>query len=241
MVSNKNSYTFKKYRINKKVIKFVYLFLLVDTIAFYYFLFQIYFSGYSKYPLATTLIILFLLVVFYFQIEKTDKELVNEEIRNYFTWGRGAGAELIVKKSLETLNGYFISDYQPGKWNIDHIFIGPTGAFAIEVKAHKGVISYLDGKLKRYDQDISGFLGQAKKGSVFINQLIKERLNKDYFVIPVLVFPNAKMDNSTNHQIENVWVGGRGFEKWVIDNCNNVLSREEIEEITNLFKEKNVN
>ncbi|MFA5714495.1 MAG: nuclease-related domain-containing protein [Candidatus Paceibacterota bacterium] len=243
MINNKDSFTFKKYLSNKKLIKFFYIFLLIDTVAFFCLLMKFYFSGYYKYPLVATMLVLFFLIIFHFVISKADRELIKGKKRNYFTWGRGAGAELIVKKSLMSLNDYYrvISDFHPGEWNIDHICIGPTGIFAIEVKAHKGTISYSDGKLKRNNQELGNFLGQAKEGSVFLNQLIKERLNKDYFVVPVLVFPNANIDNSINHQIENVWVGGRGFERWVVDNCKNVLSLEEINTICNFLERLDYN
>lgn len=113
---------------------------------------------------------------------------------------------MIVKKNLMGLgdNYKILSDFEPGKWNIDHVCIGPTGIFAIEVKAHKGTVSYVNNKLKINNQEINGnYLGQAKKGSVFINQLIKEKLNKEYFVVPVLIFPNAKINN-IKHKIEKV-------------------------------------
>lgn len=237
MISNKESFVFKKYLSNKKLVKFFYLFLFADTIAFFYFLTNLYSSTYYKYPLAATIVFFFFLIVFLFEITKADKELIKGKIRNYLTWGRGAGAELIVKRSLMSLSNDYriISDFQMDKGNIDHICIGPTGIFAIEVKAHKGVISCIDSKLKRGNQDIGGFLGQAKKGSVYLNHLIKEKTGKDYFVIPLLVFPSAQIDNSINHQIEGVWVGGNGFERWVVENCKNALSLGEIEIICQIL------
>ena len=238
MINNKESYTFKKYLKNKKLIKFFYLFLIIDTIFFFYFLMNFYYSACYKYPLLATVIVFFFLVVFKFQIEKTDKELEEGKRRNYFTWGRGAGAELIVKRSLMTLNDDYriISDFQTGKWNIDHICVGPTGIFAIEVKAHKGIMYCVGDNLKRYTQDVSIFLGQAKAESLFINHLIKEKLGKNYFVVPILVFPNTKIDISISHAIDNVWVGGHGFEKWIIENCKNKLNSEEIEKICNILR-----
>lgn len=238
MTNNKESFTFKKYLKNKKIIKFFYFFLVVDTILFFYFLMKLFYSSYYKYPLLATVIVLFFFIIFEFQIEEVDKELEKGRKRNYFTWGRGAGAELIVKRSLMKLGDDYriISDFQTGRGNIDHICIGPTGIFAIEVKAHRGIINYIDGKLKRNNEDINSFLGQTKAGSVFLNQLIKERLNKEYFIVPILVFSNAKIDGSICHKIENVWIGEGGFEKWIIENCKNTLNSEEIEGICSILK-----
>ncbi|GMX58692.1 MAG: hypothetical protein MCSN_3460 [Candidatus Microsyncoccus archaeolyticus] len=231
MINNKESFTYKKYLKNKRLFEYASLFLVIDIIMFFYFSMELYYKS--------SIIFALVVFIFYFELKKAKKELRYEKKRNYFTWGKGAGAELIVKKSLMTLSNQYrvFSDFQAGKWNIDHICIGPTGIFAIEVKAHKGTISYTDNKLKRNNQELGGnYLGQSKKGSVFLNQLLKEKLNKNYFVIPVLIFPNAKIDNGINHKIENVWIGGRGFEKWIIENCNNMLNPEEIEIICNVLK-----
>lgn len=242
MINNKESYTFKKYISIKKTILWgsfiIYIFLLFGA----YLSIKIFYSSYSAYPLAAILITLILLMFLYRSGIKADREMLEIKKHNYYTWGIGAGAELVVKKSLMKLSDNYriISDFQTGKWNIDHICIGPTGIFAIEVKAHRGLIYYTENKLKRDTQDISNFLGQAKAESLFLNHLIKEKLNKEHFVIPVLVFPNGKIDTSICHKIENVWVGGRGFERWVIENCKNTLSSEEIEEICNVLKQNNI-
>lgn len=247
MIDNKESFTYKKYLKNKRLFKFFWLFLVVDTIIFFYVLINLSYNSYHKYLLATLMIIMLSTIIFYFERKKAERELRYARKHNYLTWGKGAGGELIVKKSLMTLSNEYkmFSDFHPGKWNIDYICIGPTGIFAIEVKAHKGTISYINNKLKRNNQELNGdYLGQAKKGSVFLNQLIKEKLNKNYFVVPVLVFPNARIDNSINHKIENVWVGGRGFERWVIQNCKNTLSIKETEVICNIlinFNKENAN
>ena len=235
MTNNKESFTYKKYLRNKKLLKCLLVLLIFNVIIFFYFLIKFYNDAYYKYPLSASILLIIFLIIFYFEIKKAEKELFKAERRNYLTWGRGAGAELIVKKSLMGLNNDYkiLSDFEPGKWNIDHICIGPTGIFAIEVKAHKGTISYINNKLKINNQEIDGnYLGQAKKGSVFINQLIKEKIKKEYFIVPVLIFPNAKI-HDIKHRIENVWVGERGFEKWVIQNCKNLLTSEEIDDIYN--------
>ncbi|MFA5169373.1 MAG: nuclease-related domain-containing protein [Candidatus Paceibacterota bacterium] len=238
MISNKESFVFKKYSSNKRMFKFAALVIFLILISGITFLYVFSYQSYLKYPFVATVVFLISLMIVYREGIKADKELDGMEKHNYFTWGRGAGAELIVKRSLMTLNDDYriISDFQMDKGNIDHICIGPTGIFAIEVKAHKGVISYINNRLKRENQDISSFLWQAKRGSVYLNHLIKEKTGKDYFVVPVLVFPNAKIDNSINHQIEGVWIGGREFEGWVVENCRNFLSSIDVEEVSVLFQ-----
>jgi hypothetical protein len=242
MVSNKNSFTYKRYLRNKRIFKFFCIFVIIDIIFFIYLILKFYYSAYYKYPLGASIILIFFTAIFYFETKKAEKELADEKRHNYFTWGRGAGAELIVKRELMVLSDDYkiCSDFHPGKWNIDYICVGPTGVFSIEVKAHKGTISYANNRLKRNGQELEkNYLGQTKKGSVFLNQLIRENLNKEYFVVPILIFPNAKIDGSINHKIENVWIGGRGFERWVIENCKNVLNLDEIESVCNVLKNFN--
>ena len=48
----------------------------------------------------------------------------------------------------------------------------------------------------------------------------------------MFIFPDAKINN-IKHKIEKVWVGGRWFEKLIIQNCKNLLTSEEIEDIYN--------
>jgi|WetSurMetagenome_2_1015567.scaffolds.fasta_scaffold98154_3 hypothetical protein len=234
MKDNKDTYTYKKYSSNKNLIKYFNVFIFIDVVAGIYFLIKFWFSSGKLYPVATTLIILIFLIIFDRQISKSLKELDEIGKRNYRTWGRGAGAELVVKRSLMSLDDDYkiMNDFQTGKWNIDHICVGPTGIFAIETKACRGTVSYADNKLKINGVDLKhNYLGQAKRGSLFLNKLIEKKTGKYYFVVPVLVFPHAEMDSSINHQIEGVWVGGRGFERWIVEKCNDVLIPSSIEEI----------
>lgn len=238
MVDNKNTYTYKKYLSNKTIGRFFRVFIFADILIGIYFLMKFYLSVGKLYPVAASLIVLVVLVIFDREVSVADKEMRKIEFHNYFTWGRGAGAELVVKRSLMTLSDDYkiINDFQTGKGNIDHICIGPTGIFAIETKSYKGIISYIDGKIKRNGKDLErNCLGQVKWGSAFLNQLIEKSTGKYRFVVPVLVFPFAEVDNSIRSQIEGVWVGGRGFERWVAENCKNALTSSEIEEICSVL------
>jgi len=239
MEDNKDTYTYRKYSSNKNLAVGFRIFIFVDIVIGIYFLIIFYLSAGKIYPVGASLIALVLSIVFYREVLKADKEMRKIELHNYFTWGRGAGAELAVKRSLMRLSDEYriINDFQAGGWNIDHICIGPTGIFAIETKSHKGLISYVDGKLKGNGKDLHNYLGQAKRGAVFLSQLIEKKTGKYHFVVPVLVFPHGEIDNSINHQIEGVWVGGRGFECWVVENCKDKIGVEEIESICSALKD----
>lgn len=239
MVDNRNTYTFKKFIKNKKIIRLGVLVVLVIFLIATCFLLIFPFSVHTKYPFITMVIVLASLIVLSREMSTADKEFTDMRKHNYFTWGKGAGAELIVMRNLEELGDEYkiINDFQTGRGNIDHICVGPTGIFVIETKAHKGSISYDGGKLKRNKQDLEKyFLKQTKAGCFFIDQLIKEKLGKDYYIVSILIFANAVIDRQTiNRPIEGVWVGGRKFENWVIKQNKSNLNSEEISKIYELL------
>jgi hypothetical protein len=76
--------------------------------------------------------------------------------------------------------------------NIDFVILGSCGVLAIEVKSHKGRITFNDGKLL-----INGFefkkgnpIKQVKENALDLNYYLKEKIKKDIFVTPILVFSN---------------------------------------------------
>lgn len=104
------------------------------------------------------------------------------------------------------------------KSNIDFVVVGPTGIFAIEVKSQGGVIGFDGGQLtrngERFEKD---FLQQTLSGYKKIRTILEEKLNKEYFIIPVLVFANkfAKIRFGFNKQ-RKVYVIGKKFLRRVI-------------------------
>jgi len=154
------------------------------------------------------------------------------------TWGKGAKAEFAIMEDLERMQGCkIINDFKMDKGNIDHICIAPTGIFTIETKGSYGIISYDGGKLKVNKKEFEkDFLHQVKKECFFLDELIKDIIKKNYFIVPILVFANAKIDTKTiSHPIENVWICQRGFECKVINKNKDKLSNEEINEVYNLL------
>ena len=183
-------------------------------------------------------IIFFMFTVFYLL---SDKQITKSLKRNYFTWGKGAGAELAVKRSLSSLEGNYkiIDDIQSGTGNVDLVCVGSTGVFAVEVKSHRGCISWNGGLLRNGNQFNKDFIRQTYGGVYYIKNLLKEKLGKEYFVQGILEFNNAKIDTRCiNGQKEGVWVGGRGFARWVVlERGKENLSTKEIEKIYNCLRE----
>lgn len=232
-VDNKEGYTFKKYLWNKGYFRKEKLVI--------YFIFVILFIVFVLPPLIKnnslsgfiTFVILSIIFKIGYKIIMKDHFLAKG--KNYQTWGKGAGAELNVKQSLEKLGKDYkiISDFQTEKGNIDFIVIGPKGIFVIEVKADKGIISYqnelllVDGK-----PTIKDYLKQTMAEALYLSDLLNKKFNKKYFITGVLELPYGKIDlNSIHGQIRNIWIGGYDFHKYVINKSRNFLLYKEIESI----------
>src|SRR6266446_2121949 len=101
MADNSNSFTYKMYKRNKRILKFVYFVLVAYALwlAIYsYFVLQ------NKSVTPIGLIIVLFAIYISFTFYKRWMRQNNKYIReNYNTWGKGAGAELSVMKALEGL------------------------------------------------------------------------------------------------------------------------------------------
>jgi len=108
--------------------------------------------------------------------------------------------------------------------------LGSCGLLAIEVKSHNGIISYNNNELLRngfkLDKD---FISQAKREALDLNKYLLEKINKNIFAIPVLVFSSkyAKMRFGFN-KINNCFVIQRGFLLELIRNLSNNLSKDDV-------------
>lgn len=232
-MDNKNSYTFKKYLWNKGYFRKERLVI--------YFIFFILFLAFILPPLIKDhsfsgfLNFAILLIIFKIGYKFIIKDHWQAKNKNYYTWGKGAGAELNVKKTLTELSQEYriISDYQTGRGNIDFVVVGPKGIFTIEVKADKGVISYqneillVNGKVT-----IKNYLRQTMAESLFLSDLLYKKFGRKYFVTGILEFPYGRIDTNYIHgQIHNIWIGGYNFHKYIINKSANFLSNKEIENI----------
>jgi hypothetical protein len=126
----------------------------------------------------------------------------------------------------------------PGnKSNIDFVVIGPTGVFAIEVKSHKGKITF-DGlnlliNTNHFEKDI---LKQVMGEALDLHKFILEKTSKDYFVSPVLVFSSnhAYMKFGLN-SIKKVFVIQKAYLKKVILGAKPILSTEDVANLKNIL------
>ncbi len=220
-MDNRDSYTYTTYKRNKNRIQLVILCGVLYT------LFLLYiganFSG--KYSIPFIFLVVFLFGVF--------ADILSDLRRlNYFTWGRGTGAEWVMGSVLETLTPSYklLPDYDTGRGNIDYICVGETGIFTIEVKAMRGVVTNLENRILINGQETErDFIGQAKAEAHYVENLLKEKTGRDYPVTSLLLFPHARV--VIKRPVQGVWIGGRSFAPWLIKRGLRVLNETEIKEV----------
>lgn len=163
------------------------------------------------------------------------KQNIGYKKENYQTWGKGAGAELLVEHELDKLPAEYkvINDFNTGHGNIDHIIIGPKGIFTIETKSSKGAIQYSDriltinGKTAPHD-----YIAQTIAEVNYLSQIIGHRFQKTIPITGILEFPYGQIDTKSIHgKIESIWVGGNNFHSYVLKISSYQLNGTETENI----------
>jgi len=92
----------------------------------------------------------------------------------------------IIEKNI---NFTFIKDFETGHGNVDNIVIGPTGIWILEVKSHRGNITFNGEILLRYNKPLEkNFLVQAYAESMAVRNVLYTKLGLQIDVQPVVVF-----------------------------------------------------
>jgi hypothetical protein len=167
---------------------------------------QFYKSNIFNYLLV--LLIVLIILTFYFKYVWLSLVLAIVAVvyfRHVKSFTHGLEGEADVSDQLRKLppEFSFVSDISiGGRGNIDKIVFGPTGVWVLEVKSHQGRIRTQDPK----------FIKQVWAESYAVRNLIKEKLNLDITVQPVLVFssPRAKLHFGFN-KVEGVYVIGKSW------------------------------
>lgn len=108
---------------------------------------------------------------------------------------RGAIAEektgAILEEALPQGN-FVIHDFDTGRGNIDHILVGPKGIFTLEVKSHRGTVTFDKGSLLRdgkpFEKD---FLKQAWAECFVVREILAKWEIKEPSAEPLIIFSNA--------------------------------------------------
>lgn len=236
MFENKDSYTFKEYLRNKDIFRWIKIIIILG----YFFTALIYTYGIyanSKSPFG--LVLISTLVFFTLKIlDSFKRQNFSDKKRNYYSWGKGAGAELVVGKNLLELGPEYkiISDFQNGHGNIDLIVIGPKGIFTIEVKANKGTISYQDYWIYENGQRVKfDMIKQTRAEVIWLTDYLRSK-GFNLPVTGILEFPYGRINTGSIHgQIDGIWIGGLNFHSYVINKSQNKLSQDQINKIVDVL------
>jgi hypothetical protein len=107
---------------------------------------------------------------------------------------RGAIAEEKTGAIIEGLpeGNFIIHDFNTGRGNIDHILVGPKGVFTLEVKSHRGTVTFDNGSLLRDGQPFEkDFLKQAWAECFAVREILAKWDIKEPKAEPLIVFSNA--------------------------------------------------
>src|SRR5574341_1370074 len=101
--------------------------------------------------------------LFLFGIKQLEKK-GNVILKHAKQAERGAIAEEKTGAIIEGLpeGNFIIHDFDTGRGNTDHILVGPKGIFTLEVKSHRGTVTFDNGTLLRNEKAVEkDFLKQA--------------------------------------------------------------------------------
>ena len=107
---------------------------------------------------------------------------------------RGAVAEEKTGAILDGLpeGNFVVHDFDTGRGNIDHILVGPKGIFTLEVKSHRGTVTFDNGSLLRdgkpFEKD---FVKQAWAECFVVREILAKWEIKEPMAEPLIVFSNA--------------------------------------------------
>ncbi len=128
------------------------------------------------------------------------------------------------------------------KGNIDYVLVGPTGIWIIEVKSHVGNMTFDGTALRRGGKLLEkDFLKQSWAEAYSVKNLLKQKIGRDFFVQPVIVFSNsrAKMKFGFN-KVRGVYIINLNWLSKLVLRGEYALKTEDVEAITDIIEQSNI-
>lgn len=180
---------------------------------------------------AVIVVAMLYLLLFKWILRSIDSSLIET-----LKFKRGRYGEYEVHNELEKLSDNFLvfQDVKlPGRRdNIDFVVLGPTGVFALEVKSHKGRISFDGKRLTRNGSVILGkdMLWQAMDEAMRLHEHLKNVIGKEFFVDPALVFSSdLTLVRFGFQKIRKVFVIGKRYLHEFVISRKEHLNHQEVE------------
>lgn len=166
--------------------------LLLIVVMFWFYLIYLLLTKYFNFQVIPSAILSVIIIVIFKLIDQKEWQLISLAGK----YRQGLEGEALIRKALTNLPDSYtvIQDVMiPGtKSNIDFVVVGVNGIFAIEVKSHKGVITY-DGKRLLRDgfRLKSNFLWQTRTESSSLTEYLQANVDRSLYAIPILVFSSS--------------------------------------------------
>lgn len=194
-------------------------------------------SGVPK-SLSETLIIA---VIFIGVIKLLSRRFYKED-RGYRRTGRGLKGEDEIVHELKKLPDEYsvfrnVSIHEG--CDIDCIVVGPNGVFTIETKSHSGRIDFNGRELTLNGAPFleKNVLAQAMGGAMDVHTFLREKLNREVFVTPILVFASKFVSIGLGMKpIHGVYVVQKSWLRECITQAGSAL--QGIEDINKLLEGK---
>ncbi len=184
------------------------------------------------------LLSLFLIVISQILLQESTKKLKS------FT--KGHDGEQFIKEKLKELPGdyRYLHSIKLKNSDLDFLIICKNGIFGIETKNQNGKITYDDKNkklLQNYYPFSKNYLKQTKSNCWEIHDIIKNKLNIDQYIIPVLVFSGRGVSIETSQKVEDVNIlNSQSLINFLTKKKDVILSQSTQDEIYNLFKNKKI-
>ncbi len=142
-----------------------------------------------------------------------------------------------LKKLPDDFHIFFDVTVPGGYGNIDFVIAGPTGVFAVEVKSHHGEIGFDGQKLtnngKHFEKD---FLKQSKAEALQVSNFLKNKLHRNIFAQPIVVFSNFVKIHFGMNQVNGVYVIQKNYLQKLITTGQQRFFPEEVSGIKDELK-----
>ena len=169
-------------------------------------------------PIVTSIITLIVIIYCTYRIIILRKKI------KFLVLGRNG--ERIVAEIFDNLRGqgYVVfHDLVAEKFNIDHVILSTHGIFTVETKTFskppKGEITYKDGKIITGNTNIGNeIIIQAESESKWLKSILRESTGKNYYVMPVIVFPGWFVQPMPEYLKKRIWILNPGVLSSFINN-----------------------
>lgn len=207
----------------------------IGAVLLYLILLYLIYSLKFNFSKTTSLFGILLITLIYFALFKWLERDITNYLQIAFNYRTGRKAEYEIVNELKTgLPDDFLVfqdvKLNKEKGNIDLVVIGKTGIFAIEVKSHKGKITFENNKLLHNGFEFEkNLLNQAMGNALELNKYLISATGKDFFVHPVLVFESEKAFMRFGfNKIKNVNVVQKSFLLELILKDSSSLTQEDL-------------